>query len=440
MFTALKQGSRKIAACCAMASLLFAASAAQAADVTMILSNPGNTSWETATSWSDGQVAHAGDDYFVGIDRAGADILGKVMRTPMVDCTFPGKSVTIGKTGTLAIKPGVRYATQLNTFSNLFMTTGSTMSQYSDDTTGTILGKMQLSDAVTFNTAGANVRGFYIKAQITGAGTLRFTQDHADNNDFVVFDNNTNTYSGEIEQTGGIFRLASATPITNVTKLTLKDSVNSANTILDPDADVVALSTDLVIAAKGKVKLDKKINFKTVTVNGTALANGYYTAAALQTSYAANFTNDGGALIVGTPTPLITVNPASAVTFSDINVMIQAGDKNAKTVTITNNGALPLNFIKQGAETNQGLVLAGSPLFTIASILGNTATPLAPGDSITVNLQFGVAARTDYSATGSNAKAATLTIYTNATNQATTTINLSGNTAVPVEMSGFAAE
>ena len=418
--------------------LLGLATAATAADITLNTTMPVNTDWNSTGYWSDGQGASSANDYWVGIDKNGTATAGTNMRTPIADNTFPGASLHIGLGGNIGFKPA---SIATFTFPNLFLTDGCSLNQSSDNTTATILGKITLSGVCQIRANDVNIRNFVLGAQLVGPSnaTLKLFMDGSGNDDTTMLNCTNNTFTGTIEQTGGFVKLRAANTLDPVTTYTLKTGANGAGT-LDPDVDVTALSTNLVIATGSKVKLDKKINFKTVMVNGVKLADGYYSAAALQASYAAFFTNDGGALIVGTPAPLITVSPASAVTFSDINVMIQAGDKNAKTVTITNNGALPLNFIKQGAETNQGLVLAGSPLFSITSVSASTASALAPGASLTVNLQFGVAARTDYSATGSNAKAATLTIYTNATNQATTMISLSGNTAVPVEMSGFAAE
>lgn len=133
----------------------------------------------------------------------------------------------------------------------------------------------------------------------------------------------------------------------------------------------------------------------------------------------------------------ISVNPAATVTFDPIQVVWNPGSKSTKDVVITNTGSSPLNFVAQGSEANQGLVLTGSPRVTIKSVSASTATPLAPGASITVTLEFAPLA-SDYTAGGANTLNATLGIFTNADNTPNVQITTTGTT-VPVELSGFEA-
>lgn len=157
----------------------------------------------------------------------------------------------------------------------------------------------------------------------------------------------------------------------------------------------------------------------------------------------ASLTPDGKKLLQNVFTSLlpvpaaISVNPASTVTFDPIQVVWNPGSKSTKDVVITNTGAAPLNFIAQGAEANKGLVLTGSPRVTIKSVSASTATPLAPGASLTVTLEFAPQS-SDYTVGGANVLNATLGIFTNADNTPNVQITTTGQT-VPVEISGFEA-
>jgi hypothetical protein len=287
--------SRKLVAACAL--LLGLAGSAQAADITLKTSMPAGTSWETANYWSDTLAAHAGADYFVGVDRSGATTAGTNCRTPGTDATFPGDSFNVGMGGAIGFKPN---KSQTYTFNNLVMTDGSQLSQSSDNTTATVLGKITLSGTVNINSAAVNVRKFNINAALSGSGLLKVNMNYTDNDDVIAFNNDSNTFSGAIEQTGGTFKLLSSKCLGTAASLTINpSSVTSTVGTLDPDVDVNAPGTDLIVGPTGKIQLDQKMIFKSATINGTKLADGNYTATALQANYAAYIINGGGSLQIG---------------------------------------------------------------------------------------------------------------------------------------------
>jgi hypothetical protein len=137
------------------------------------------------------------------------------------------------------------------------------------------------------------------------------------------------------------------------------------------------------------------------------------------------------------PTPQTAIS-TSLVTFSTANVVLNPNSVTTKTVTLTNTGNQALNFVKQGSETNQGLVLTGAPAcITISKVSQATSTPLAPGATLTITLQFAPTAA-DWNGFGTNNKTATLSIFTDGP---TPRYDVSVTAAtVPVEMSRFAAE
>lgn len=131
----------------------------------------------------------------------------------------------------------------------------------------------------------------------------------------------------------------------------------------------------------------------------------------------------------------ISVNPASTVAFDTINVVLRPGTKSTKDVVITNLGGTAMNFVAQGSETYRGLVVTGSPRVTVKSVSAPTTTPLAPGASLTVTLEFAPLTG-DYTDGAANLLNATLNIYTDAANTPTVQVQTQGQT-VPVELSTF---
>ncbi len=127
--------------------------------VDQIQSSPGGTSWERAASWSDDNPAGPGNEYH---------ITGFYLRTPdnVSNPTFPGDSLTIHGTGTLALKHNGTV-----TVNDLHLD-GGTISSWVGNRTMAVGGNLAVDADSTFQMNGTNRRDIRLTSTLTGSGNL----------------------------------------------------------------------------------------------------------------------------------------------------------------------------------------------------------------------------------------------------------------------------
>jgi len=138
---------------------------ARADDVDLIQSSPFGTSWDRAASWSNNAPASAGNDYHVGRSPYN----GFYLRTPnnAGNPTFPGDSLTLHSTGSLALKHNGTV-----TITDLRLDGGS-ISASTGNRTMAVGGNLRVDSDSTFNHFNTgNRRDMRLRSTLSGSGNL----------------------------------------------------------------------------------------------------------------------------------------------------------------------------------------------------------------------------------------------------------------------------
>jgi hypothetical protein len=279
---------------------------ARAASVTLISDMASGEDWTFSARWSDNQPANSANDYFVG---SGA---GKILRSTnsAAAATFPGNSVELDATGIFRLKaanPGTV------TVSNLKLN-GGTLHNGNGTNTTTVAGAINVLAASNldlssmtnnaFNAGADTSRTLIVTASLTGPGQLNIGNG---NTTALPTSTNLGTY-GRIELTSGSNSFSGGwNVISGALHGVAPGSLGTGNITIgtaagfDTDYNVVLPTSSLTL--NGLMQLDQNDTFGSVSINGTSLAAGTYTANQLAAQFPNNFVPGGSGSLTATPEP-----------------------------------------------------------------------------------------------------------------------------------------
>lgn len=293
---------RKASLPAATAALLFFASLtpAHAANVNLTTSNTtsGQTGFTTASFWSNNQAPSLANDYFVNTNF--------ILRTPGTGpgpFTFGGNSLTVNGGGL-----GFSTLGGSNTTINNFTLTGSGYLFSTQNATQTLSGTLAIT-GTTFarlNAADTTVRNITIDSTISGTGSLQVLQTGT-----VSLTGAGNTFSGTWKVGGDATVGGTAYTNTSLRVSTLDASsagslgINSS--LAASSYSIIRIGYDwnttgsLTLNENSTLFLDHNLTVGSLSISGTALAEGEYSYAFLSTTYAGffNTTGSGGSITVG---------------------------------------------------------------------------------------------------------------------------------------------
>ncbi len=281
---------------------------AHAAPITLVSDMPGGEDWSVGARWSDGQPAGPGNDYFVG---SGA---GKILRSPLdaATATFPGDSLQLDPTGIFRLKP-LNNATV--TLPNLRLNGGILHNGNGGNTTTVagafnVLAPSNLDLSVMTNNAFNNgadnppARSLLLSASIAGSGQLNIgngvttalpTSTSLATYSRIETTNPNNAFSGGWNVISGALRGVAPGSLG-----TGNISIGTAGGF-DTDYDLDLSSSSLSL--NGLMQLDQNDRFASVTINGTPLTPGTYTASQLASQFPNNFFPGGTGSLTVVPEP-----------------------------------------------------------------------------------------------------------------------------------------
>jgi hypothetical protein len=279
---------------------------ARAAPITLVSDMPGGEDWTNGARWSDGQPASIANDYFVG---SGA---GKILRSPLdaATATFPGNSLQLDPTGIFRLKPA-NPATV--TVANLRLNGGILHNGNGTNTT-TVAGAINVLAASNldisqmgsnlFNTTADTSRTLILSASIAGPGQLNIGNGNAT---ALPTSTNLSTY-GRIETTNPNNAFSGGwNVISGALRGVAPGSLGTGNITIgtaggfDTDYDLDLSSSSLSL--NGLMRLDQNDRFASVTVSGTPLTPGTYTASQLASQFPNNFVPGGTGSLTVVPEP-----------------------------------------------------------------------------------------------------------------------------------------
>jgi hypothetical protein len=306
------------------------------------VAQPAGSDWNTITNWIDGQSAtisalsNPGSTYEV--------VVGSRLRTPAGtnNNIFPGGMLTIDGGGIFENDAGVDPVNvgefriknnnnpSTNSFNNLVLSGGQI--DIGDNTLAIIRGYLNVvSNSTIYVDSGAGLdRACEIDAQLGGSGDLFWHQfSGALGSADLQIAGTANTFTGQwIVDQGALVGVGAGSLGTN----NIYVGTNGLTAALETLYDINNLNASLVLGANGRMFLHRNDHFAGVTINGTPLASGTYSFAALNSTYPANFpatwtlqtgstvTAGSGQIIVGvggTPSsPRITQISLSGTTLS----------------------------------------------------------------------------------------------------------------------------
>jgi hypothetical protein len=287
----------------ALASLV-AATAAQAANVTMSVQQAAGLDWNTAASWSNNQSAAA----TVAADpTATFELLpGSRLRSPVdsTDSTFPGSMLTVDGSGVFVNNPGatdkttseIRFKQNVAggrvTFPKLVMNGGQL--DTGNDGTVTISGEVDILKTTSLYNDGPNDRGYLLDAFLTGNANVEIRMYNAATfNPAYIHNVNiagaTNTFSGQWNVITG------ALLATGTNSLGTNNIIVGAQGALQATYDINSPNANLQV--NGRVYLTGDHSFRAVTVGTTALTKGVHTFAELNAAFSQNFPDTWNALL-----------------------------------------------------------------------------------------------------------------------------------------------
>jgi hypothetical protein len=259
------------------------------------IAEAGGSDWNTLNSWNpDGQPASA--SAFSNPGSTYTVVVGSRLRTPVLaNVVFPGAGTTLAlngdgvyedntvtNLGELRIKhTGFNPAT--NYYGHLALNGGEIF----NGDTGLLILKGWLdvqSGSVLYNDVAEN-RSFQIDSWLTGSGNI-FYHDATNGIADLNVTGATNTFNGQwIVDQGGLLGSGVNSLGTNTIIAGTNGLVASFETLYD----VNNTNGNLVLGTNGIVYLHQNDHFASVIINGTPLADGIYSFAALNSAYPTNF-------------------------------------------------------------------------------------------------------------------------------------------------------
>jgi len=279
--------------------------------VSLNTDNASGEDWSTAGRWSDGAGASAGNDYFVGNSTPGAV---RIVRSPNngTAVTFPGDSLELDVGGILRLKSATPGSV---TIASLKLNGGTLHNGNAANTTSILGGINVLSSSNLdlssmnvnngFNTGSSTDRLLVLGAALTGSGLLNIgnggtTAITAANFAAPTFSSvnitsTSNSFSGGWNVVSGILRGQGAGSLGsgNISVTT--------NGGIDTDYDVNLPTKSFTM--NGLMQLDQNDKFAAITINGTPLAQGTYSATTLSTMFPTNFVPGGTGSLQVVPEP-----------------------------------------------------------------------------------------------------------------------------------------
>ena len=238
--------------------------------------------------------------------------------------TFPGDSLTLNGAGftTGATSTELRFkATFDNTTFNFPGVGGNPglilnggILNVGDDRIMTISGSVRANPGSTssFNPGGQNTtdigaaRGFLVTAGLTGSGTLSldFGHDFGSAAPALQIGSSNPNFSGDWLVNSGWLKGAGTNSL-GTGNITLNSGIQAGGgSTLDLDYDLNLPSKALTLnGTDSKLVVDQALTFGTVSINGTQLAPGLYTAAQLNTQFDTNIVDGGTGSLRVIPEP-----------------------------------------------------------------------------------------------------------------------------------------
>jgi hypothetical protein len=282
--------------------------------------------WNTVNSWNPfGQPAST--SAYANPGSTFELVVGSRLRTPAgtISNIFPASLLTIDGAGnfentgnnTPVTVSELRFknnnAASTNYFTQLVLNGGEL--DLGDNTLEDIQGQLTVAtnSVIYVDSSAANDRGYQIDAQLTGTGTLLWHQFSGSlgGSDLLITDP-ANTFNGQwIVDQGALVGVGINSLGTN----SIFVGTNGLTAALETTYNVNDTGGSLVLGATGSLFLHQNDHFASVVVNGSALANGIYSFATLNSLYPANFpttwtlqngstvTNGSGQIIVGNAAP-----------------------------------------------------------------------------------------------------------------------------------------
>jgi hypothetical protein len=280
---------------------------ARAGSVTLISDMPSGEDWTFGARWSDGQPANSGNDYFVG---SGA---GKILRSinNATTATFPGNSVELDGTGIFRLKAANAASV---TVSNLKLN-GGTFHNGNGSNTTTVAGGISVLAASNldlsamtnnaFNAGADTTRTLLISASITGPAQLNIGNG---NGAALPTSTNLSTY-GRVETTSAANTFSGGwNVISGALHGVAPGSLGTGNITIgtagafDTDYNLNLPASSLTL--NGLMQLDQNDAFGAISINGTSLTPGTYSASQLAAQFPNNFVPGGtGSLTTTAPEP-----------------------------------------------------------------------------------------------------------------------------------------
>jgi hypothetical protein len=293
----------------------------RAAQVTLIATMTAGEDWSAGARWSDGQPANSANDYSVG---SGA---GKIVRSTnsASAATFPGNSLQLDATGIFRLKPANPGTV---TISNLKLN-GGTLHNGNGTNTATVAGAINVltpsnldlstMSGDAFNAGTDTSRTLILSASITGPGQLNVGNGNAT---ALPTSTNLGTY-GRVELTSGSNTFGGAwNVISGALHGVAPGSLGTGNITIgtaggfDTDYNVSLPTSSFVL--NGLMQLDQNDTFASVTINGTPLGPGTYTASQLAAQFPNNFVPGGTGSLTTLPEPgaLAALTVSAALLFA----------------------------------------------------------------------------------------------------------------------------
>lgn len=255
-----------------------AASLTHAAIITSV--ETGSADWDTPSAWSNGEAPSAANDYVGGS--------GVRVNSPNGG-TFAGNSLTLE--GSVNFQVGSSDPANVVVINDLRMNGGTFRLRFDVASTGSygvLQGNMAIQAATTLDTWFGGERSLEIQSLVSGSEAV--TINARNTPEFFRFTNAGNTYSGTWNIAAGLAEFSSAgavgvgssVDVTSGGTLDIQDDWSGAMSVVDG----------------ATVKVGANAFTLDLTANGSAVANGIYSVADLNTEIGSTIFNGTGSIEV----------------------------------------------------------------------------------------------------------------------------------------------
>jgi hypothetical protein len=317
--------------------------------------------WNTVNSWNPGGEPAANEAY-LNPGSTNEVVVGSRLRSPAGTSSnyFPNVQLTVDgrgvfEDGTLNFVGELRFknnsAASTNYFNNLVLNGGQL--DLGDNTLEDIQGQVTVANNSTIyvDSTSLNDRSYQIDALLAGSGNLLWHEwsGGLGGNDLLITGSG-NTFAGQwIVDQGALVGAAAGSLGTN----NIIVGTNGLAAAVETLYDVNNPQAKLILGANGQMFLHQSDTFKSVSINGTLLAPGTYSFAALNGSYASQFpaswTQQNGSVVTAGSGQITVADqpPVAGATFTleatvgfPVTVMIVGGqytptDADGDALTIT---------------------------------------------------------------------------------------------------------